>query len=495
VKRCSSRNAATPACASSPTTEWPGLLKERRIRIGLTVLSMSLCLHSLLGATVRLSPGAPAPTTVVAITTDWATGGLTAISTESPEQPELDLTPICPDAVARAFADRIYVVNRQGCGSIQIVDPGQGFETTREFSTGGGSNPQDIALISERRAYVSRYDSNLLLEFDPEVGAVTDTVDLSSFADSDGLCEMYTMEFVPPYLYVTLQRLNHFQVANESMIAVVDTETNELVDTIPDSPEVDAILLQGRNPFGRLEVQLANGDSRLLVATAGSFADKTDGGLETIDLTTWKTEGILVDGKQLGGDLLDFATYSETRTFGIVADAQGVTSVIAFDPNSDSPPEVIVRAGGYEFNDCLVTATGQLWVADQNPIAPGIRIFDSETGVEQTATPISTGLPPFALLELPGESGPIIPNPPQVAVYPNPTRGGVELVLRSNPTGPATVFDAHGRVVRRLGRSGANPMSWDGKNELGRNIPSGRYWVAVPLDGGIVETGPVQVLR
>ena len=54
---------------------------------------------------------------------------------------------------------------------------------------GPGTNPVDMVFVSADRAYVSRNDSVWLLEVDPTTGALTDSIDLSLFADGDGLPE------------------------------------------------------------------------------------------------------------------------------------------------------------------------------------------------------------------------------------------------------------------------------------------------------------------
>jgi flagellar hook assembly protein FlgD len=56
---------------------------------------------------------------------------------------------------------------------------------------------------------------------------------------------------------------------------------------------------------------------------------------------------------------------------------------------------------------------------------------------------------------------------------------------------PSPIFDAAGRVVRRIevtGRTGTNSIAWDGKNEAGRHVPSGIYFA-------VLKNGPVTLRR
>ena len=50
-----------------------------------------------------------------------------------------------------------------GQDNIQIIDPAQNYATVHQFSTGNGSNPQDISFVSPTKAYVTRLGSPNLL--------------------------------------------------------------------------------------------------------------------------------------------------------------------------------------------------------------------------------------------------------------------------------------------------------------------------------------------
>ena len=51
------------------------------------------------------------------------------------------------------------------------------------------------------------------------------------------------------------------------------------------------------------------------------------------------------------------------------------------------------------FPDVAVNDRGEVWLADRTLRAPGIQIFDAESG-QAIAGPIDVGLPPFAILFL-----------------------------------------------------------------------------------------------
>ena len=88
------------------------------------------------------------------ITSDFITGSASTVSLPAPYTVTQNVASVHGDAVARFFDGLFYVVNRGGADNIQMLDPGAGFSTVREFTVGTGSNPHDIALASARKAYV-----------------------------------------------------------------------------------------------------------------------------------------------------------------------------------------------------------------------------------------------------------------------------------------------------------------------------------------------------
>ena len=101
---------------------------------------------------------------------------------------DIDVTAIHSDAIAHWYDGLVYVVNRTPADNIQVLDPGASFSTIRQYSTGNGTNPQDIAFRSPTKAYIPLYERNEILIMDPTTGAHEGIIDLSAFADADGLC-------------------------------------------------------------------------------------------------------------------------------------------------------------------------------------------------------------------------------------------------------------------------------------------------------------------
>ncbi len=90
--------------------------------------------------------------------------------------------------------------------------------------------------------------------------------------------------------------------------------------------------------------------------------------------------------------------------------------------------------------------------------------------------------------------------PVVLAAAPNPFRAPHQVTFTVRLAGPVelTLFDVHGRQVRRLHRgilaAGAHSFTWDGLNEQGSRAPTGQYYYRLNL-GGEARTLGVLKLR
>ena len=187
------------------------------------------------------------------------------------------------DAIARFFGGWVYVVNRFGTDSIQIIDPQQGFTTPAngELSVDNGSNPQDIVFVNATKAYVSRLDSPTLFILNPTTLQKTGELNLSSLIkpnDRDGSPEPAYMLIRNGLVYVALQHIDFEQsllkVANGEVVVI-----NPATDSI-----VTVITLQGENPVS--ELLYSPTLNRILVSSVGDFTVIDGGGIEMINPDT-----------------------------------------------------------------------------------------------------------------------------------------------------------------------------------------------------------------
>lgn len=442
---------------------------------------------------------------IAAVTTDWySAGSISTLQTAPPWSAQVDLVSVHSDAVARVKDGRIYVVNRLGGDNVQVIDAVT-FQTIRQFSVGAGTNPQDIAVISPTRAFVSRYETNDLLEVNPSTGQITGTISLAALADADGLCEMNRMHVRGGHLYVQVQRMlrqgwpDPWIPAPPSYLAVIDMTTNALVDVDPGTPGIQGIVLQGTNPIGPMQIEPETG--YLLVPEAGRYSVIDNGGIERVCLDTWQSAGMAATESALGGDVLDFALWNAQRAYAIVTDPSFVTKLVSWNPSTGQMTGTVYNPGGYTLSDLMTHHAGYLYLADRNYHTPGVRVYNAATGL-LLAGPIDTGLPPYELVLIPDPTSDV----PGFAegrglFYPNPSPGEVRFSWTDGRTErPASVevFDLAGRVILRLSgglhlRSGG--ALWDGLDSRGGPAPAGVYFLRVAGSEGGHATGSVRILR
>jgi hypothetical protein len=334
----------------------------------------------------------------VVTTTDFSTGTLAAVALDGSYRTDESVAPICSDAVVRSYGGLVYVVNRLTCDNIQILDPGDGFALVGQFSVGNGSDPHDIVVVGDDKAYVTRYNTTELWVVDPTTGAHTGTIDMGTLADADGIPEMDQMAVAGGRLFVTLQRVDRnsagWDPTDASFLAVVDLEADTLLDADAATPGKQPVALTHKNPFSTLKTHPVTGD--LYVACVGAWGG-TDGGVDAVDPVTLAPTGVLLSGVAAQGDITDVEVVSADRGYAIFTDASFYTVLVAFDPQSGAVTDTVYAPGDFVLQDVELAPTGDIFVADRTPTAPGLRVYDAATGVARRAVPVDVGLPPFSI--------------------------------------------------------------------------------------------------
>ncbi len=317
---------------------------------------------------------------IVIAASDYRTGMLLGVNLK--DGTRRSEVPIHSDAILRVAFGKHFVVNRLGQDNIQILSASG--QTENQFSVGRGQNPQDIAVIDESTAYVSRFRSRTLLKVQlPEGKDLGDGVDFSSLADADGYPEMTWMRRDRDSLYVVVQRLDtaHGYVPTEvSYVGVVALASDTLAGKIRLS-YVNPVTAIKRGP-----------DGSLYVGSAGKLgAGSLDGGIERLNGTAFTSQSIATEA-QLGGDVIDFEVLTADKAVAVVA-VGATTRLVAFDPRTGKVEKTWVQSAGYDLQEVLWDGK-TLWVGDRNVAGPSLRGFDGE-GRETTTYSLS--LPPYHL--------------------------------------------------------------------------------------------------
>jgi DNA-binding beta-propeller fold protein YncE len=401
------------------------------------------------------------------------------------------------DAVARWYGGLLYVVNRFGGDNIQVIDPAQNYATIRQFSVGNGSNPQDIVFVSPTKAYVSRYGSSDVLVVNPAAadGAPMTPISLAAFNDQDGLPEMVRMIRVERYLFVACQRLDNFQPTNPSVVVVIDTQTDAVVDVDGAAPGVQGIALALRNPVTAFAFDRAQ--SRLWLGCAGTFGVPGDGGVEAIDPFVFASLGPVITGAELGGDVNDIAWRSPAEAYALVAPDFSSNRLVSWDPATGQTTDTLLVSGsGFGLPDLELNDRGELYVCRNTFTAqepPGLLVFSTATH-QLLAGPLDTGLPPVCVVfDEATDAATSVPLSNDglefAAPWPNPSRAPVRLAFRLGRAADVDVrvYDATGRAIRTLAtgsrEAGRHDLVWDLADDRGASAKSGIYFVRVSVDG------------
>lgn len=346
---------------------------------------------------------APQSGVIILTTSDFSTGSLAAISAASPGTSYTDLSYIHSDAVLKfdPVSGYIFTLNRYGQDSIQIIDPGAGYATIGEYHLGSGTNPQDIAIYSQNKAFVSLYNQPMIAVIDPVTGKTLDSIDLSPYADADGLPEAHALHLQMvnsvPYLFVSLQRLdrnNLYKPSGQSLVLVIDPAVNQVMKTLT---------LRSSNP--NTDFIFSSYTGKLHVASMGFYGQyyNLDGGIETIHLGAGladiRVENFLVSEQDTGQEINHFAITQNGAIYAIVSNAQYHTSFVRLDSISGQITETFLSitdsTAGYLSHLIYDQNTDAIYIASRNIYQPGVWVFDAHAGQMRSTEPVNTGLPPF----------------------------------------------------------------------------------------------------
>jgi hypothetical protein len=177
-------------------------------------------------------------------------------------------------------------------------------------ATGFSSNPHDYVEVSSRKAYVTRYEHNFdaghepfdggsdLLLVDPSKPEIIGRIDLTPYVTDAGFFPRPDKVLrVGDRLVVLLAAYDEsFTHSAESRLALIDTESDEVVDTLT---------LSGLHGCG--ELALGPDGKSLAVACAGEFGgdsvpDTSSSGIALVRLAPSLTMVRTISADELGGD-------------------------------------------------------------------------------------------------------------------------------------------------------------------------------------------------
>jgi hypothetical protein len=303
-----------------------------------------------------------------------------------------------PGAVLHARDGALYAVSPRD-GTITAIDV-RSWTVLRTYELGAESQPQDIAVVPGRKAYVTLAGATGLLRLDLDTGATTEAVDLSAFADSDGIPDLGRMQVQRGRIFVQLRRIDSEDpLAATPALAVVDVATERVVDVDLGTPGVQAIALEGTAP--RFRMQIFWRTRELLVSSTGGFFDQ--GGIEIIDLVNLESKGLAIreeDGN-VGADLGAFVRVDRNRGYlAYSTDLLLSSHLHEFTFEGGIGPQLQVALDYFTPALAHDRPTDLIFSPDGNFGSTGVRVFEADGGRELTTAAIPTSGPPQDLLLL-----------------------------------------------------------------------------------------------
>ncbi|MBE7439336.1 MAG: hypothetical protein HS115_12830 [Spirochaetales bacterium] len=316
--------------------------------------------------------------------------------------PRLGQISIHSDAIARYANDRVYIINRLNRNNIQVLNPRLLFLTETEFSTGSGSNPHDLALVHPGLAFVTLYERSRLAMVNPAAGVITGEIDLSGFADSDGIPEMSGIYYTAGRIFVALQRLDRSSTTG----IFPPTGHSSLLELEGESGAVIAEhILPATNPFGKIELVSLFGQEWLALACPAGIGANFDlaGGIVLFqpEQKTFRP-GFVYSESSAGGDILAFAIKDDGTGYAAVQFSDFSTAIQRFNPTTGAKEATLAfypGTAGYVAG--MLIHQGKLYVGDASFSRPGITIYDTVGDNKLTPTPVEVGLRPTDLIVIP----------------------------------------------------------------------------------------------
>jgi hypothetical protein len=305
---------------------------------------------------------------------------------------------------------QLWVVDR-GNAALTVLEPTT-CEPVRQISVAKGfkANPHDVLVLSDTKAYATRYDKNVaatddlsrgddVVIFDPSTGELTGRIDLSGQASTVSGATIQArpdrLALVEGRVYVTLNNQDaKFAAAGEGAVVVIDPSN----DTV--AARVALAGLKGCEGLSALPAA-----KKLFVACGGSFADAdqaASSGVAVLDLAVWPPAVVTtVRGSALGDGkgAVNFSwvgVLSPTRVLAATLGAFGdfkanipgtKDAVFSIDLATGEGTALGIEGEAFDLGRAAVGAS-TLFVPDASSVAnhPVVRAFDV-SGADAVAQP------------------------------------------------------------------------------------------------------------
>lgn len=271
---------------------------------------------------------------------------------------------------------------------------------TLDFPEQNSFNAQDMVFVSDTKAYLIGMGNNAVWIVNPQAATEVEfkigELDLSAYADGDGLAEPVDGHIVDGKLFIVVQRLEKFSPAvvdNPAFVAVFDITTDEEIDTNPldEADNLKGIELETRNPR---KLSHHEDIGLFLVSTGDAYASfngrepSYSGGITTINTDDYSAL-LLVDDGDEAEDYLPFGflqklTLLDANNGYFVGSASSDDETLYhFNPTTGEVTGAVVGFENIQIGALETGPAGNAWVGVASNLDPRIVVMNGE---QQTLT-------------------------------------------------------------------------------------------------------------
>lgn len=330
------------------------------------------------------------------------------------------LNPNSNDVSFQCHGSDIYEIGRYNSNYITKYSVDNPEQAKYQFSlvgadTGENPNPMKIVPVSKQKAYIIFLDTDVIWVVNPSAERQEDfyikSISLKQYANdkmrpnANGPAQLGANLALAHdgKLYVSLARFNRVDEKDgcrslaqfDSYIVVIDTNTDEEVETGQGKNGLKGIALKIRNPQKMRVLQ-----DRLVVAASAELCPNINnkmGGLEAIAIEDYSNRQVILPRLSL----LDFAASMQGRVYVLenIDIMNSETKNWVLEPSTASIGPSRVQDNNQDFFEIKALETapnGEIWMLDANVSFPGIyRINPVEDSV--VGLPFDTNLRPMGI--------------------------------------------------------------------------------------------------
>ncbi len=394
---------------------------------------------------------------VATVSPDWSSGAHSIINVQPPRTAQNNLVPTISDITVAAYGKYFYRIERYMADNVTKFDVNNPTTPIWQYSTMDpgavdSSNPYDLVFLNANLAVLIRYGATTAwvvnLAAPNQDAFKIGELDLSSYADADGIPEMTSGVIADNKLFILLQRLEYWcpSPGVSPYVAVLDLATGQEIDTGLGEGGRKGIPLPVSNPT---VINYFSADGMVYVCgmgTYGSCGDEYDGGIIKINPITYQVSMVLDDGDAAAhpyGHFSGMALMSPTKGYVVGYAGWGDNTVYSFNPSTgvvDGPVTSLEHKNlsGME-SGLYPDQNGCLWVCNQTDARMEILDPTDDSIKDQ----VSTDLNPQKVVFCSNADTPVAPEldvstqgtQVTIAWTPVPSVNGYLLYYASGPTG------------------------------------------------------------